>query len=417
MNSQNISAKTAFLYKHLCIIKKKGRYTGLYFVFFLVNVCVKSYLCMMAGLYIHIPFCQRRCSYCGFFSTTALECREAYVDALCHEMRLRGDATIRTIYLGGGTPSLLKPSMLRQLFTNINEVFAVDPEAEVTMECNPDDVTDEYARVLCEVGVNRVSMGIQTFSDDRLRFLNRRHDSRQAMEAFGRLRHAGFTNISVDLMFGFPGETLADWHDDIDRVLALGMEHLSAYSLMYEEGTPLYRLLEKGEVDEVDDETYLSMYEMLVEALSKAGYEHYEISNFALPGFRSRHNSSYWDGTPYIGIGAGAHSYDGDVRQSNVTDLERYMEAVSKDSLPCEVEVLTLTDHYNDMVTTALRTKEGICLSDVERKFGRAFLDDMMENSQPHLDAQRLVVERGFLHLTLKGIALSDMVMSDLVRV
>lgn len=372
---------------------------------------------MMAGLYIHIPFCQRRCSYCGFFSTTSLECRESYVDALCHEMHLRGGCSLRTIYLGGGTPSLLAPSMLERLFATIFDVYDISPEAEVTMECNPDDVSDEYAHFLYHLGVNRVSMGIQTFSDDRLRFLNRRHDSRQALEAFRLLRHAGFANISVDMMFGFPDETLCDWRDDIDRVLSLGMEHLSAYSLMYEEGTPLYRLLEKGKVSEVDEETYLSMYDMLVEALSKSGYEHYEISNFALPGFRSRHNSSYWDGTPYIGIGAGAHSFDGSVRQSNITDLLRYMTAISKDILPCEVEMLTMTDHYNDMITTALRTKEGICLSDVERKFGTAILDDMLANAQVHLDAQRLVIEQGFIHLTLKGIALSDMVMSDLVRV
>lgn len=372
---------------------------------------------MMTGLYVHIPFCQRRCSYCGFFSTTALERRKAYVDALCREMRMRGGCTLRTIYLGGGTPSLLEPSMLRRLFATIREVYDISSEAEVTMECNPDDVTDAYAHVLSEVGVNRVSMGVQTFSDDRLRFLNRRHDSRQAVEAFDCLRRAGFVNISIDLMFGFPGETLEEWRDDIARALALAPEHLSAYSLMYEEGTPLYRLLEKGVVAEVDDETYLSMYDQLVDALSKAGYEHYEISNFALPGFRSRHNSSYWDGTPYIGLGAGAHSYYGDIRQANVSDLERYMEAVSHGELPAEREELTLNDRYNDLIATALRTRKGVCLSDVERKFGVACLQYMMENAQPHIDARLLVVERGFLHLTLKGIALSDMVMSDLVRV
>lgn len=372
---------------------------------------------MMAGLYLHIPFCQRRCSYCGFFSTTALGCREAYIDALCREMHLRGGCSLRTIYLGGGTPSLLKPSMLQRLFTTIFEVYDIDSDAEVTMECNPDDITDEYAWMLSEVGVNRVSMGIQTFSDDRLRFLNRRHDSLQAVKAFGHLRRAGFSNISIDLMFGLPGETLEDWRDDINRALALGMEHLSAYSLMYEEGTPLYRLLEQGEVSEMDEEVYLSMYETLVEALSKAGFEHYEISNFALPGFRSRHNSSYWDGTPYIGIGAGAHSYDGNVRQANVADLGSYLHAISQNNLPCEVEILTLADHYNDMVATTLRTKEGICLSDVESKFGTAFMDDMMKNAQRHIDAQLLVVDQGYLHLTKKGIALSDMVMSDLVRV
>ena len=214
-------------------------------------------------LYVHIPFCLRRCSYCGFYSTTALECRNSYVDALCGEMRMRGGDSLGTIFLGGGTPSLLEPSMLQQLFTTIREVYDIDPEAEVTMECNPDDVTVEYARVLKDMGVNRVSMGIQTFSDDLRRFLNRRHDSQQAISAFDSLRRAGFSNISVDLMFGLPGETLDDWRSDIESALALGMEHLSAYSLMYEEGTPLYRLLQEGMVAEVDEENYLSMYEML----------------------------------------------------------------------------------------------------------------------------------------------------------
>lgn len=372
---------------------------------------------MVAGLYVHIPFCLRRCSYCGFYSTTALECRNSYVDALCGEMRMRGGDSLGTIYLGGGTPSLLEPSMLQQLFTTIREVYDIDPEAEVTMECNPDDVTVEYARVLKDMGVNRVSMGIQTFSDDLLRFLNRRHDSQQAISAFDSLRRAGFSNISVDLMFGLPGETLDDWRSDIESALALGMEHLSAYSLMYEEGTPLYRLLQEGMVAEVDEENYLSMYEMLVEAMSKAGYEHYEISNFALPGFRSRHNSSYWDGTPYLGIGAAAHSYDGHVRQANVADMRRYVNAIAQGTLLAEKEDLTLNERYNDMITTALRTREGISLSVVERKFGMSFLNDMLENARPHIEARRLVVDHGFLHFTMKGIALSDMVMSDLVRV
>lgn len=371
----------------------------------------------MAGLYIHIPFCQRRCVYCGFFSTTALKRRQAYVDTLCLEMHMREACPLHTIYLGGGTPSLLEPSMLRQLFSTIYKVYEVSPDAEVTIECNPDDVTDTYANVLREIGVNRVSIGLQTFSDTRLRFLNRRHDSHQAVEAYRCLRSAGFDNISIDLIFGFPGETLEDWREDIGHALDLGMEHLSAYSLTYEEGTLLYHMLEKGQVDEMDDETFLSMYELLMDAMSEAGYEHYEISNFALPGFRSRHNSSYWDGTPYMGIGAGAHSYYGDVRQANIADLELYMETVSQGELPAEWEVLSMNDRYNDVITTALRTKEGVFLPDIERKFGVSFLQYMMENAHPHIEAKRLALEQGRLHFTKNGIFLSDTVMRDLIRV
>ena len=297
----------------------------------------------MAGIYIHIPFCKSRCIYCGFYSTTGLELRQRYVDALCQEMEthpfpLPEGMGIDTIYLGGGTPSQLTMDQLRQIFIYINKVYSLPSiqggaggGSEVTIECNPDDVTDEFAEGLTILPVNRVSMGVQTFSDERLRFLHRRHTAAQAVEAVARLRKAGIRNISIDLMYGFPSETLDDWQHDIEAAISLHVEHLSAYCLMIEEGTPLYRM----QTDPINEELERQMYYTLIDRLEAAGYEHYEISNFAHPGYRSRHNSSYWKGTPYIGLGAAAHSYDGkSCRRWNVSDIHQYIEGIEKGQ-PC----------------------------------------------------------------------------------
>ncbi len=252
-----------------------------------------------------------------------------YVEALCQEMELRKDylkEPLTTIYLGGGTPSQLSVRHLEQLFSAVRSTLPMPEngfgEMEITLECNPDDVTEEYARQLGHLPVNRVSMGAQTFSDERLRFLHRRHTAGEVALAVERLRKNGIRNISVDLMFGFPNETIAEWQTDIDYILQLGIEHISAYSLMYEEGTPLYRLLEKGEVKETDEELYRQMYDLLIDRLAVAGFEQYEISNFARltqqgkpSAFRSRHNSSYWHNVPYMGVGASAHSYNIHSRQ------------------------------------------------------------------------------------------------------
>lgn len=367
----------------------------------------------MAGLYIHIPFCKSRCSYCAFYSTTHAELRQQYVDALCKEMEKRGER-IETIYLGGGTPSQLTIAQLEQLFIYINKVYAIQEGAEITIECNPDDVTAEYAAALPQLGINRVSMGAQTFDDQRLRFLNRRHTSAQVPQAVERLRQAGIANISIDLMYGFPQESLADWEQDIDAALALGVEHISAYCLMYEEGTPLYRQLQQGLIHEVDEETERLMYELLMDKLSAAGYEHYEISNFAKPGYRSQHNSNYWRDVPYIGLGAAAHSYDGQRRSWNVADLKEYIRRVENGESPVEdSERIEGWTRYNDRLTVALRTCEGIdltTLTDEQRDYcmknARRFLDDgLLKRSDHHIT------------LTRSGLFVSDMVMSELMRV
>ena len=371
----------------------------------------------MAGLYIHIPFCASRCVYCGFFSTTRLDQRQAYVEALGREMRLRdcscnGKMRIETVYLGGGTPSQLSAEQLRQIFLYINNVYDVSPRAEITIECNPDDITVPFVAALSQLPVNRVSMGAQTFNDERLRFLHRRHRAEQVGEAVKRLRSVGIANISIDLMYGFPGETMLEWNADIDAALALGVEHLSAYALSYEEGTPLYTMLQQGRVEELDEELQRAMYYTLKDRLEAAGYEHYELSNFARPGCRSRHNSSYWNHTPYIGLGAGAHSFDGRHRQWNVADIGQYVEAIGEDRVPADGEVIDDVTRYNETVMTALRTIDGIRL-DMLSPSERAHC---LTQAKKFLDCGWLCLpDDNTLRLTRDGLFVSDTIMSDLM--
>lgn len=382
----------------------------------------------MAGLYIHIPFCASRCIYCGFYSTTSLKLRQRYVDAVCQEMILRGEKSevrserIETVYLGGGTPSQLTIPQLHQIFDAIynNKVYPLtthlSPLApEITIEMNPDDVTEAFADGLCMLPVNRVSMGAQTFSDERLKWLHRRHSSHQVTEAIERLRDNGIQNISIDLMYGFPGETLDDWQRDIDAALSLDVEHLSAYCLMVEEGTALYeRLKMKDEKLKMpNEELERQMYELLIDKLTAAGYEHYEISNFSKPGYRSRHNSSYWNDTPYVGLGAAAHSYYGHCRSWNVADIHQYIEAIERGELPSEQEEIDGDTHYNDRITVALRTSDGLdltTLSDRHRHY-------CMKEAQRFLDDGLLQLCDNRLSLTRKGLFVSDYMMSSLIMV
>ena len=379
--------------------------------FQILNI-ISTFAQKMAGLYLHIPFCKSRCVYCGFYSTTHAKLRQQYVDAVCREMEMRHQedgSPISTIYIGGGTPSQLTHEQLRQLFLNINKVYSLSPKTEITIEVNPDDVTAAYAETLILLGINRVSMGAQTFDDQRLSWLHRRHTSDQVRQAVQHLRNAGFHNISVDLMYGFPHETLSDWQHDIEEVLGLHVEHISAYCLMIEEGTPLHRM----GVGSTDEETERQMYEVLIDKLTDAGYEHYEISNFARPGFRSRHNSSYWQDIPYIGLGAAAHSYDRKSRSWNIADIHQYIEAIRQDRRPCESESIDPDTHYNDLITTALRTRDGLDLTTLDKYYRQYCLRE----AQQYLAEGLLRIADNHLSLTRKGLFVSDMVMSALVCV
>lgn len=374
----------------------------------------------MAGIYIHIPFCKSRCIYCGFYSTTLLDLRKKYINAVCREMELRKNyirEPFSTIYLGGGTPSLLDEAELTKLFLYINNVYDVDRNAEITMECNPDDITPKFTNMLSHLPINRVSMGAQTFADSRLRLLHRRHNSDEVKHAVKLLREAGIKNISIDLMFGFPDESLSQWKEDISAALALNIEHISAYSLMYEEDTPLWKMLDTGKVKEIDEELSLTMFKELVCQLTYAGYEHYEISNFARPGYRSRHNSSYWHQVPYIGLGAAAHSFDLNSRQWNVADLKLYIEEINNGIIPMEREELDNDTTFNDIITTALRTSDGIDLNALETRLGKRYRNTLISAAGKHLEQGLLEIRHDRLRLTAEGIFISDMVMSDLMIV
>lgn len=379
----------------------------------------------MAGLYVHIPFCATRCSYCGFYSTTKLDLQDRYVDSLCREIALRkeylssystdskaANTIIHTIYIGGGTPSQLSRYSLEKLFHAIDTYLECSPE-EVTMEVNPDDVTNDLAETISALHINRVSMGAQTFDDNRLKFLNRRHKSFQVERAIDILHEHGVGNISIDLMFGFPGQTCDSWKEDVRRAISLDIQHISAYSLMYEEGTRLYRMLKENMIKEIDEEVSLNMYNELINILCGAGYEHYEISNFAKKGYRALHNSSYWHDIPYLGIGAAAHSYNIKSRQWNVSDINKYIESISHDTVPFTFESIDADTHYNDIVTTELRTSEGIDLSRLADKY----VQYIVKQAARHVADKTVDINDGHLKLTREGLYISDMIMSDLMKV
>ena len=381
----------------------------------------------VAGLYIHIPFCRSRCIYCDFYSTTLPQAWQGpYVEALGREMEIRANeeagklGRIGTVYIGGGTPSLLTGEALERLFALVARHYRLEDGAEVTLEANPDDVTGEWVDSLKGTPVNRISMGVQSLDDNILRTLRRRHTAEQARRAVALLQEAGYTNLSLDLIYGLPGQGLAQFERDVREVLGMGVTHLSAYALQFEPGTALSAMRQRGELSEADEELSLACYERLMDLTAEAGMEHYEISNFALPGRRSRHNSSYWTEAPYVGLGAGAHSYDptGHVRSFNCEDIRQYIEAVGHGRRPSTSEVLDETTRYNERVMLRLRTCEGLSLDELERDFGldrRRYCERMAE---PHILRGRVQKKAGeALCLTRSGLFVSDDIISDLLEV
>lgn len=375
----------------------------------------------MAGIYIHIPFCKTRCIYCDFYSTTRSELKERYVRALCRELQmrreyLRGEA-VETVYFGGGTPSQLAEEDFRQIFQALQEVYGLEHCREITLEANPDDLTEAYTVMLRRLPFNRISMGIQTFDDAMLKLLKRRHNAVQAIEAVDRCRRAGFDNISIDLIYGLPDETDERWRRDLQQVVALGVEHISAYHLTYEEGTRLYQLQQAHSICEVDEDSSLRFFSTLIDTLTAAGYEHYEISNFCRPGRHSRHNTSYWQGIPYLGCGPSAHSFDRRTREWNVASLEKYMCAIEAGGREYETECLDDVTRYNEYVMTALRTKRGIAAEDLKRTFGTELWQYCRDMARPYIDSGKLRVEDNRLCLTREGVFVSDGIISSLMYI
>ena len=375
----------------------------------------------MAGIYIHIPFCKQRCRYCAFYSTTLYNIREQYTDAVCRELRERKDyldgKSIETIYFCGGTPSALKTGQLKRICDTIYSIYPVSDTPEVTIECNPDDLTSEFLLQLRQLPFNRISMGIQSFDDAQLARLGRRHNADKAREAVNNARNAGYSNISIDLMFALPGSTKEKWQKDLDCAIALRPDHLSAYNLMYEEGTPLYNALQRGEFAELSEEENIAQFTMLIDSMKAAGYRHYEISNFALSGKESRHSSSYWNDTPYMGCGAAAHSYNGTSRQWNIADIKEYIRGIESGTPVFEAEHLNEEERYNDTILTRLRTADGLPLAWMKEKFSSRLNSYMLRIAEKEIALGNLKEVDGTLSLTEKGIFISDAVIREFIFV
>lgn len=365
-------------------------------------------------IYIHIPYCHRKCTYCAFYSTVTAADKQGYVDALCHELTLRSNemlTQIQTIYLGGGTPSLLEPAQLAQVVDTLRQHYNTTALQEVTLEANPEDLTAEYLKALHDLDfVNRISIGVQSFSDADLQMLNRRHSAAQSIEAVQNAHDAGFDNISIDLIYGLPGQSTDDWGLNIQQLMQLPVNHLSAYALTVEEGTMLHSQMAQGRLTPADECTVIAQYDMLLRETEAHGLKQYEISNFAKEGYHSRHNSRYWNRTPYLGVGAAAHSFDGQRRRWNIADAEQYVSQVMKHQVYWNSEVLTEKDAYNEYLMTALRTVEGI----VKGCLPAARASQLHQAILPYLANGLLVETDTHYRPTHEGLLHADGIASDL---
>ena len=358
----------------------------------------------MAGIYFHIPFCKQACNYCDFHFATTLRQKQPLIEALAKELRLRknylSNSAVSTVYFGGGTPSILDREEIDLLLREVRSLFSVTADAEITLEANPDDLSAAKLEAWKQIGINRLSIGIQSFRQADLEYMNRAHNETEAVEAVARAKEAGFENISIDLIYGLPFSSDEQWKSNLEQALALNVPHISAYGLTIEPQTNFGYLHRKGKLKELPDEVVNRQFELLIAALSNAGYEHYEISNFAKPGKYSKHNSSYWQGTPYLGIGPSAHGFNGRERYMNVANNKKYVEDITRNHLPETVETLSLSNQYNDYILTRLRTSVGIDLNEVKTQFG----DEMHRYL---LTEARLPVKEGLLHSSENGLWLS----------
>ncbi|MDD3960671.1 MAG: radical SAM family heme chaperone HemW [Bacteroidales bacterium] len=370
----------------------------------------------MAGLYFHIPFCSQKCHYCNFFSQPAKELLPRYIESVCKEIALQKEylqSPVRTIYFGGGTPSLLEENHFKKIFHAIHRHLNTDPD-ETTIEVNPNDITASYIRMLRHTGFNRLSMGIQSFSDTDLQWLNRSHTGAQARQAYTTAREGGFRNISIDLIYGMPIQNINTWKKQIETAMQLRPEHLSAYALTVEKGTALAHFIHKGIYPPVSDETLAEDFALLCKILKREGYTHYEVSNFALPGYEAKHNASYWDQTHYLGIGASAHSYNGTSRQWNVAAINKYMEHINRGEIPSEKEELTLSDQLNEYVLTSLRTAAGCNLSHISTVYGETEKERIKKNATRYIQTGLLSCNKNILKTTQKGWFYIDGIAAEL---
>ncbi len=372
----------------------------------------------MAGIYIHIPFCKQACYYCDFHFSTNQTLRAEMVMAIAREIGIQkdylGHEPVNTIYFGGGTPSVLSPDEIHRLLQAIYELHSVAQDAEITLETNPDDLTEEYLQQIRQAGVNRLSIGIQTFHDDLLRYMNRAHDRTTALKTFEAARQAGFANISLDLIYSIPGQDDNRWKADIEQALLLEPQHISCYSLTIEPQTVFGKWASSGKIKLIPDDLAAHQFEILMDRLQQAGYEHYEISNFSLPGFYSRHNSSYWRQENYLGVGPSAHSFNQVSRQFNVRNNHHYLKGIAQGNIPAEKEVLTIENKINEFILTTLRTQWGTDLKVLKHKYGYDLAEENSVYLQELMQQKLIVIDNDVITLTRSGKLLADKIASDL---
>ncbi|HUP14424.1 MAG TPA: radical SAM family heme chaperone HemW [Niastella sp.] len=365
----------------------------------------------MAGIYLHIPFCRQACHYCNFHFSTSLKLKNEFVEALLKEIQLQAtylpSEPVNTIYFGGGTPSLLSIDEVTSILQSLRQTFTVAADAEVTLEANPDDIVEEKLKDWKQAGINRLSIGVQSFFEEDLRWMNRAHTARQAIGNL-QLARKYFDNITLDLIYGTP--TLPDdkWHHNVQQAIDLGITHLSCYALTVEPGTALAHMVDKHKTTDVSTEDQARQFLLLMNWMQAAGYEHYEISNFALPGMRSRHNSSYWQGAWYLGLGPSAHSFNGKSRQWNVANNAQYIKSLKEGKVPFEVEHLTPTQRLNEYIMTSLRTMEGLQIEYVISHFGEKAADKLQQEAKQFIASGKMQLHNGFLQLTKEGKLFAD---------
>lgn len=371
----------------------------------------------MSGIYLHIPFCRQACHYCNFHFSTSLKLKNEFVDALLKEISLQKNylppETVNTIYFGGGTPSLLSHEELSAILYTLHQQFPVATDAEITLEANPDDITEQKLQEWKQAGVNRLSIGVQSFFEEDLRWMNRAHTAQQAISNL-QLAIKYFPNITIDLIYG--GPTLPDdkWQHNVQQAIAIGVPHISCYALTVEPGTALASMINKHKTAEVNTEDQARQFLLLMDWLQQAGYEHYEISNFALPGMRSRHNSSYWQGASYLGLGPSAHSFNGTSRQWNIANNALYIKSLKENKVPLEIETLTDTQRLNEYTMTSLRTIEGLDLGWVVSRFGEREANQLQRAAQPFIESGKMRFYNNHLQLTKEGKLFADGIAAEL---
>jgi putative oxygen-independent coproporphyrinogen III oxidase len=374
----------------------------------------------VAGFYIHIPFCKKLCSYCDFYFSVSLANKGEMLTALAKELAERKDyldgETISTLYLGGGTPTIYSPAELKLLVDRVKEYYSCQIE-EFTVEANPDDLTPEYLLELRAIGVNRLSIGIQSFIERDLALMNRRHDALMALKVVPMAQAAGFDNISIDLIYGIPGQSEEEWIANLDTALSLDVQHISSYHLSIEPKTVFGNQMRRGLFHPIDDGASERLYRQLEDQLTRGGFEHYEVSNFAKPGFYSKHNSAYWTYKKYIGIGPSAHSFDGASRQWNISNNKKYLKAVENNQPYWEKEQMTTAEQYNEFILTSLRTAWGLNKKELESRFGKDLICYFYKAIEPYTKCGKLIDDGTVIRIPTEYFLVSDGIMSDLFYV